>query len=221
MNSRLSGLYGITDPQLLPNIDTLLSSVEQALQGGMNILQYRAKTASDKVKLQQAEALKQLCTRHQALFIINDDVDLAIKVQADGIHVGRDDLSITAVRKQLGEKMIIGCSCYNRLDLAIKAQRQGADYVAFGRFFPSQTKPQAIQANTALIKQAKLQLDVPLCVIGGITSRNASELIDQGADMIAVIDDLFSTLDIYQQAKCFVKLFDKSSATNLGGFSVE
>lgn len=204
MNNKLSGLYGITDPQLLPDTDTLLSSVELALQGGMSILQYRAKSVPGREQITQAGQLKKLCQHYQAIFIINDNVELAGKVQADGIHLGRDDVSITAARERLGEKTIIGCSCYNRLDLALYAQQQGTDYVAFGRFYPSRNKPGAVQAPLQLLQQARSVLDVPVCAIGGITTHNAGILIKRGADMVAVIDDLFSASDVYQQAKDFL-----------------
>ncbi len=190
--ARLRGLYGITDETLLPHTHALLSASEAALRGGMSILQYRAKSLTQAEKTRQAVALRRLCDEFGALFIVNDDVDLAKTVAADGVHVGRDDAAIEQARAMLGAEAIIGVSCYNRLDLALQAQQQGADYVAFGRFFASNTKPQAVQAEPDLLQQAKAQLDIPLCAIGGITTGNADQLVAQGADMIAVIDDLFA-----------------------------
>ena len=206
MNSALAGLYGITDPLLLPDSGTLTSAVEAALKGGMRLLQYRAKTTPDTIRLEQATALHQLCQRYGALFIINDNVALAKAVNAHGVHLGRHDAAISVARAQLGARAIIGCSCYDQLELALDARQQGADYVAFGRFFPSKTKPQATSANPDLLTAARARLDIPICAIGGISTRNASQLIERGAHMIAVIDDLFSAQDIAQKASEFSEL---------------
>ncbi len=207
MRSRLHGLYGITDHQLLTDLNSLTDAVSQALQGGMRVLQYRAKQLPSSQRLTQARALRQLCTEHQALFIINDDVELALTVSADGVHLGRQDASITEARAQLGAQSIIGCSCYNRLELAQQAQAEGADYVAFGRFFPSRTKPDAVQAEPALLAQARAELSIPLCAIGGIDPDNASILIEQGADMIALIQGLFAHKDVFARAQKLSRLF--------------
>ena len=207
MRTRLYGLYGITDQSLLTDLPTLTAAVNQALRGGMRLLQYRAKQQPAAQRLRQAQALKQLCAEHDALFIINDDVELASAVAADGVHLGREDATIQQARALLGAQAIIGCSCYNRLPLAQQAQQQGADYVAFGRFFPSSSKPEAVEAGTGLLQQAKTMLDIPVCAIGGITPANASTVIEQGADMIAVIQGLFAQADVYQQAKKFSQLF--------------
>ncbi|MBC8211537.1 MAG: thiamine phosphate synthase [Gammaproteobacteria bacterium] len=206
MTHTLVGLYGITDPILLPDTQTLINAVEAALQGGMRVLQYRAKNLDQATRLQQATALQVLCQRHQALFIINDDVALAQAVSADGVHLGREDMDIAAAREQLGKQAIIGCSCYDRLDLALSAEQQGADYVAFGRFFPSSTKPQASPADPDLLITARQQLQLPICAIGGITAQNAAQLLERGADMIAVIHELFAAQDVYRQAKQFSQL---------------
>lgn len=203
----LQGLYGITDARLLSDESSLLHAVEQALFGGMRILQYRDKSLPYSQRLVHAQKLLSLCHNHQAIFIINDDVELAAEVQADGVHVGGSDASIASARQRLGPDAVIGHSCYNRLDLAIDAQAQGADYVAFGRFFPSRTKPQALLADVDILNQANRKIEIPLCAIGGITTDNASELIARGADMIAVIDNLFSSTQIEVQARRFNSLF--------------
>ena len=203
----LRGLYGITDEALLPDIERLLQAAAAAFRGGMNLLQYRAKCLPWKERLHQANALRELANEHHALFIINDDVALAKAVAADGVHVGRDDAAIETARNQLGEGAIIGVSCYNRLELALQAQQQGADYVAFGRFFPSKTKPEAVSAEAELLSQVKRRLDIPVCAIGGITTENAINLLEQGADMIAVIHDLFASKDVAQQSRRFQQLF--------------
>jgi len=214
MTRALAGLYGITDPVLLPDTSALIKAVEAALQGGMRVLQYRAKNLDQAIRLQQASALQVLCQRYQALFIINDDVALAQAVSADGVHLGREDTDVVRAREQLGKQAIIGCSCYDRIDLALTAQQQGADYVAFGRFFASKTKPQASPAHPELLITARSQIQIPICAIGGITIHNASQLIDQGVDMVAVIDDLFSVQDTCERSLCFSRMF----SSNNGGY---
>jgi thiamine-phosphate pyrophosphorylase len=205
--SRLSGLYGITDSTLLPSTTDLLNSVEAALDGGMSILQYREKKLSEPKQIKQAQALKRLCNAYHALFIINDNVSLAHKVNADGVHLGKTDSDIEQARRKLGSDRLIGASCYNRIDLALDAQNRGFDYVAFGRFFPSLTKPEAVAADPQLLQQVRDQLTIPVCAIGGINLENANIVIEQGADMIAVIHDLFSAQDVRQQAGNFAALF--------------
>lgn len=202
---KIQGLYAITAPELLQP-DELLRSIESVIIGGAQIIQYRNKLASESEKIQQASHISQLCKQHNVCFIINDDPKLAKLVNADGVHVGKEDGKIADARKLLGEQAIIGVSCYNQLENAQKAIAQGADYVAFGRFFPSKTKPDALQADLHLLELAHQQLDVPIVAIGGIKRDNAQELIKRGADAIAVINDLFhdeqkicSTAKIYQQ----------------------
>ncbi len=207
LKTRLSGLYGITDSGLQPSSAALLSAVEAALDGGMKVLQYREKKLNAAQQLLQARQLKQLCTAYDALLIINDNVSLALAVEADGVHLGKTDSDIQQARQQLGMDRIIGASCYNQIQLALDAQNQGVDYVAFGRFFNSLTKPQAVQAEPALLAQAQQQLSIPVCAIGGIRLDNAASVIEQGADMIAVIHDLFSAPDIRQRASDFTALF--------------
>ena len=201
-------MYGITAAKLLEDDHGLYQSVEQALQGGMRILQYRDKSNDAARRLEQASSLAGLCRQHDALFIINDDVELAQKVSADGVHLGKDDDAIASARNMLGANALIGCSCYNRLDLAIKSQQLGADYVAFGRFFASRTKPQAVEAGIDILQRARESLDIPICAIGGITLPNAGSLVEAGADMVAVIEDLFSAEDIGQRAAGYHALFD-------------
>ncbi len=187
---KIQGLYAITAPELMP-ADQLIVSIEHAIQGGARIIQYRNKSASSAQQHQEAKQLSLLCKQHNVCFIINDDPELAKAVNADGVHVGRDDGKIADARKQLGQQAIIGVSCYNRLENAQNAIAQGADYVAFGRFFPSKTKPDAIQADLQLLEVANQSLNVPIVAIGGIKQDNAQELIKRGADAIAVINDLF------------------------------
>jgi thiamine-phosphate pyrophosphorylase len=205
--AHLRGLYGITDASLCPDDASLTRAVEAALLGGMRVLQYRDKNFSAEVKLRQALALRTLCETHKALFIINDDIELARQCEAHGVHLGREDGAISLARRQLGDGVIIGSSCYDRLELALEAQDQGADYIAFGRFHVSSTKPDAVQAPLDLLDQARDRLTVPICAIGGITTDNGAELVQRGAHMLAVINGLFAAPDIRQRAREFSRFF--------------
>lgn len=199
---RLRGLYAITDQVLIPDA-TFSQRVEAALRGGARIVQYRDKRENDVLRQQLAAELVRLCREYGALSIINDDVELAAKVGADGVHIGKDDAAFTLARALLGQGAIIGVSCYNRLELALDAQKQGADYVAFGAFFPSKTKPEAVPASLDLLRAAKEQLNIPTCAIGGITHANAPTLVEAGADMVAVISDIFTASDIEASTRRF------------------
>jgi len=189
------------------NESDFLAKAELALLGGARLIQYRDKSGHTEKRLKQASALKKLCQQHQCLLIINDDVELANSVRADGVHLGQDDTSIDQARQLLGENAIIGISCYDQFDLAINAVKAGADYVAFGAFFPSSTKPGARTASLELLRTAKQQLQIPVCAIGGITADNANTLIKQGADMTAIITDLFSSDDIQKTASHIALMF--------------
>lgn len=191
----IQGLYVITDSTLSPGLQ-LLDDVAAALKGGANIVQYRDKVSSDLDKLANAKYLQALCQQHQATFIINDDIELAKMIGADGVHIGKNDTDLHTARQQLGQQAIIGVSCYNDLDRAKTMRAQGADYVAFGRFFPSKTKPDAPQAEIDTLIQAKQQLDCPIVAIGGITADNAETLLEAGADALAVIQGVFVQPDI-------------------------
>ncbi len=191
----LKGLYAITDSALIPD-HQFSAKVAAALRGGARIVQYRDKRDSPALRLKLATDLVYLCREHGALSIINDDVELAAQVGADGVHIGKDDAALNHARERLGQGAIIGVSCYNRLDLALEAEKQGADYVAFGAFFPSQIKPDAVPASLEFLRNAKEKLTIPSCAIGGITTENAQALIDAGADMLAVISSVFAADDI-------------------------
>ncbi|MEJ2590713.1 MAG: thiamine phosphate synthase [Candidatus Thiodiazotropha sp.] len=209
MSSRtrpLHGLYAITDPALCP-AQTLESQVEQALAGGCRVIQYRDKHADRDKRRVQAGRLSELCRRHRALLIVNDDIELAREVGADGVHLGRDDPDPAAARAALGDGAIIGVSCYNRLDLALAAAAAGVDYVAFGRFFPSRTKPEAVQATPELLRQARAAIGLPLVAIGGITPENGAPLMAAGADMLAVVHGVFGQPDIRAACRRLNELF--------------
>jgi thiamine-phosphate pyrophosphorylase len=205
----LRGLYAITDP-CAGSGEVLLSNVRLALDGGVRILQYRDKGSDHALRQQEASALLRLCREFDALFLVNDDVTLAAEVEADGVHLGRDDAALAEARRVLGEEAVIGISCYNRLALAEQAQAAGADYVAFGRFFPSRTKPDAVQAEPALLAEAKTRLSVPVVAIGGITPENGRSLIEHGADALAVIQGVFAQTDIRDAARRYASLFEKT-----------
>ena len=202
----LKGLYAITDPELMG--DDLIAKTEQAILGGINILQYRNKTASIKQQEQEAHTLARLCKNHNVIFIINDSVELAIKANADGVHIGQKDTPLEQARKLLGENKIIGVTCHNQIELAQVAQAQGADYVAFGRFFNSVTKPSAPQAELSLLNEAKKLIRIPVVAIGGITQECAPLLLKQGVNMLAVIQGIFGQKDILNATRQFVAIID-------------
>ncbi len=202
----LHGLYAITDGR--SSGWELVRQVDQALEGGARVIQYRDKSGDTGKRINEAGALTRLCQERQALLIINDDITLAEAVGADGVHLGQDDGTVSAARQILGAGAIIGVSCYNRFELALEAQRQGADYVAFGRFFPSTSKPQAVPADTTLLQRAGDELTIPTVAIGGITPENGGRLILAGADMLAVIHGVFGQPDIRAASARISQLFD-------------
>jgi thiamine-phosphate pyrophosphorylase len=206
-NRAIQGVYAITDPFLLPD-NIIYDQVSKAIDAGISVLQYRNKIAAYAIQQQQAEKLNDLCRKNQVLFIINDSIKLAKHVSADGVHLGKEDNNISYARSELGSNSIIGLSCYNKLQRAVDAQLQGADYIAFGRFFPSKTKPQAIAADLELIIQAKQKLSIPIVAIGGITIDNAASLINAGADSIAVINGIFGQTDIFNTVQGLAKSFN-------------
>lgn len=200
------GLYAITDALLIPD-DRLTAAVEQAILGGARLIQYRDKSRDAMRRLAQARALNALCQRHAVPLIVNDDVELAVQIGAAGVHIGRDDPALVTARARLGETALIGVSCYDRLDLALDAERVGADYVAFGAVFPSPTKPTEIRAPLDLLREARAALRVPIVAIGGITPDNAPLLLAAGVDALAVVSAVFAQSDIQAAARRFAVLF--------------
>ena len=156
-----------------------------------SVLQYRAKKIAPNLKANQAQALQALCKQYRVPLIINDDANLAASMSASGVHLGSQDMPIGEAHQSLLSGMLVGVSCYNQLQLAIAAEKNGADYVAFGSFFPSTTKPNAVRPSLDLLREAKRKIACPIVAIGGITLHNAPELIDAGADAVAVISALF------------------------------
>jgi thiamine-phosphate pyrophosphorylase len=198
-----AGLYAITQPEGKTTAQ-VVNEVAQAIAGGAVVIQYRDKNPQRDPAL--AEQLLSLCRAHAIPLIINDNIDLAARLGADGVHLGQHDASLRAARERLGAQAIIGVSCYNDVQLALEAEKQGADYVAFGRFFPSQSKPLASPAQMATLKQAKSLIHLPIVAIGGILPENGSLLLEAGADLLAVIGGVF-TDNVEASARAYQALF--------------
>jgi thiamine-phosphate pyrophosphorylase len=208
--SLLRGLYAITAPAPKEAPATSLSlteQVERAIAGGARLIQYRDKSHDPGKRLREAAALLATCRAAAVPLVINDDLELAVRIGADGVHLGRDDADPGEARRLLGPEAIIGVSCYDQLRRAEHAQEIGADYAALGRFFPSATKPQAVRATLDLLRLARWRLAIPLVAIGGITPENGRSLIAAGADMLAVIEAVFGQPDIRAAAAAFGELF--------------
>src|SRR5512146_441325 len=202
-----AGLYAITPDE--HNTALLAAKVAAALAGGARLVQYRNKTADAALRLEQAGALLAVCRRRGVPMIINDDIDLALAIGADGVHLGGGDGSLAVARRSCGSHRLLGASCYAGLQNALNAERDGADYVAFGSFFASSIKPGAAHAPLDLLREAKQELAVPVVAIGGITLENAPRLIAAGADCVAVITALFDAPDVMFAAQRFRALFDR------------
>jgi len=203
----VAGLYAITPEDT--DTDRLARKVNLALAGGARLIQYRSKSLHAAARRAQAERLLGLCRRAGAPLIVNDDLELALAIGADGVHLGREDGDVAAARARLGADRLLGVSCYDRLDLAMAAVAAGADHVAFGSAFASPTKPEAVRAPTALFAQARTRLPVPIVAIGGITLENAPLVIEAGAHAVAVITALFDAEDIAAAAAAFRGLFQR------------
>ncbi len=206
MSVRIAGLYAITPD--LADTDDLLYRVRAALAGGARVLQYRNKTADPQLRLTQARALQSLCVARGVPLIINDHLDVALAVDAAGLHLGGDDGDIAAARARLGTGKLLGVSCYDRLELAEAALAAGADHIAFGSFFVSSIKPDAVRPPPDLVTRAKKRFAVPVVGIGGITPANAPQLISAGIDAVAVISAVFAAPDIEAAAREFQSLFE-------------
>jgi thiamine-phosphate pyrophosphorylase len=207
----ISGLYALT-PEVA-DTGLLAERVAAALAGGATAVQYRNKCADAALRLEQALALARLCA-DRATFIVNDDVELAAAVGAHGVHLGRDDASLSSARNRLGPTAILGASCYDSLDRAELAVRDGADYIAFGSFFASSVKPEARRASASLLVAARERWSAGLVAIGGITPANGGGLLAAGADALAVISALFDAPDlcgVTTAARDFSRLFASSN----------
>jgi thiamine-phosphate pyrophosphorylase len=202
----LRGLYAITPDS--EDSASLASQVQAALEGGTRIVQYRNKSTDTALRRYQSSALCALCQAHGAALIVNDDIELALEIDAHGVHLGREDGSIKAARARLGPYKLLGASCYRSLENAELAIAEGADHIAFGSFFVSSVKPGAVRSKPSLLTEAKQKFNVPVVAIGGITHDNAPQLIAAGADSVAVITALFGAQDIARAAREFNALFE-------------
>ncbi len=202
----MKGLYAITDTTNLSS-EIMLTRTEEILRAGAKLLQYRNKQADENTRLTEARQLADLCNQFNVPIIINDDIALAIKIDADGVHLGKSDPSIAFARGRLGNNIMIGISCYNNLDRARQATKYGADYIAFGAFYPSPTKPEAAHATPDIIQTAKQKFKLPVVAIGGITPENGQALIEAGADMLAVISGIYASETPFNTTIKYVNLF--------------
>ena len=206
----LKGIYAITDETLTP-LSTVIAQVEEALDAGAKLIQLREKSSSDEDLEEVARALQTLCDQKQATFFINDRVQLAKKIGADGVHVGFTDQSVKDTRAEVGDQMLIGVSCYGDIERAKTAVKDGANYVAFGAFFPSKTKPKADVVSIEVIARAKSELEVPVCVIGGINRKNIHEIVQYQPEMYALVSDIFGSEDIKTAVTELDQLITKSN----------
>ena len=200
------GLYAITDNQLIPPGE-LTQQVSRAISGGATVVQYRNKDPMAAANMDEVVALAELCRVQGIPLIINDDVELAAALGAAGVHLGQDDITLQGARARLGREAIIGISCYNDLQRARQAVQAGADYVAFGRFYPSSSKPAAVLADPGLLTQATAELQIPVVAIGGITPANGKALLAAGASLLAAIHGIFGQPDTEAAARDYAALF--------------
>lgn len=201
----IRGVYAVTPD--IAETAVLIAKVGAAIDGGVRLVQYRNKTASPALRIEQAQALSLLCSRRGAVLIVNDHVDAAHAAGAAGVHLGGGDGGVGPARALLGAGKLIGVSCYDSIDRARAAANEGADYIAFGSFFPSRVKPGAVRASVELLSQAKHELTLPIVGIGGITCDNAAELVNAGADAVAVISAIFDADDVCRAAAAFAPVF--------------
>jgi thiamine-phosphate pyrophosphorylase len=205
----LKGLYVITDNKLTPN-DTIIQNVESSLKGGAKIVQLRDKVNDDETIIKIATTLQELCKKYDATFIMNDRVDLAIKLKTDGLHIGKSDYdNFIKIRRDFDG--IIGVSCYGNVNKAKEFETFGADYVAFGSFFSSPTKPDSNIVDLETIKVAKNRLNISVCAIGGINIENVQRVLNNRPDMICVISDIFSSNDIEKKCKDYINLIKETT----------
>jgi thiamine-phosphate pyrophosphorylase len=206
IQKKINSLYAITDSQLMPN-EKLFLGVAAALKGGCKLVQYRDKSDDKARRLFEAKKLLTLCNQYQAQLLINDDVSLAQDVGAHGVHLGQGDTNPIAARIILGSRAIIGVTCHDSLSLAQQAIKDSANYIAFGRFFSSNTKPDARPAPLSLLTEARVQFpNTLIAAIGGITTENAKSVLAAGADLIAVCHSLFVADNITAQTRKFIEL---------------
>ena len=202
----LRGLYAIT-PEL-ESTEELVARVHACIAGGAALVQYRAKGTAVERQREQATRLARMCRENGVLFIVNDSIELAGLVGADGVHLGREDADVRAARAALGSR-VIGISCYNEIERVRSAAQAGADYVAIGSVFASRTKPGAVNAPLALLGEAKRVGQRPVAAIGGITPANSRDAIAAGADMLAVISAVFDAPDVEAASHAIARFFEE------------
>lgn len=208
MKNRLNGLYVITDNILTPN-KSIINQVEEALKGGARIIQLRDKENSTIEIKRKAKALQKICKKYNATFILNDEIDLAIKLKCDGIHIGKSDYHrIDEIRKDFGG--IIGISCYGDIKLAKEFEKKGIDYVAFGSFYKSPTKPLSNIVQMEVLEKAKKELNIPICAIGGLNSFNIDEIIKYKPNMISLISDIWESPNIFEKCKFYSNYYEEN-----------
>jgi thiamine-phosphate pyrophosphorylase len=208
-NPPIEGLYALTPEDIDPGL--LLERVEAALEAGLRLLQLRDKSNARDERVRRARPLVDACSRVGATVIVNDDPALAAELGAHGVHLGRDDGSIESARRLLGANAVVGVSCYDDLDRALRLRAEGAGYVAFGSFFASSVKPGAVRPGVDLLRQARARLDCPIVAIGGITLATVPVLRQAGADAVAIITDLFSARDIGARVRDYGRLFERAT----------
>jgi len=204
----IRGLYVITAGPDGEGRD-IVTQVRLAIDGGARVVQYRDKSSDPLRRLREATELVKLCRERNVPLIVNDDPELAREVGADGVHLGKEDVTIRDARALLGPNALVGVSCYDRFDRARRAELAGASYVAFGSFFPSRTKPDAVRASPELLERAKDALHIPVVAIGGISPENGRGLIEAGADALAVVEGVFGQTDILAAARRYARLFEQ------------
>ncbi|MEG0277028.1 MAG: thiamine phosphate synthase [Coprobacillus sp.] len=191
-------LYAVTDRTWLKD-ETLYQQVEKALKGGVTCIQLREKRQDESEFLKEAHEIHELCQTYSVPFIINDNVNIAIACQADGVHIGQDDMSCQKARQLIGDDMILGVSCQT-VEQAIQAQKDGADYLGVGAVFPTDTKSDAIEVNHQTLKDICQSVDIPVVAIGGINKQNILELKGTDVDGVALVSAIFAANDI--QSEC-------------------
>ena len=206
---KLQGLYIITDDHLIPD-KQLYEKVEESLKSGATIVQLRDKNSDEKTLIKKSLFLQELCEKYDALFVLNDKSKLAIDLKYTGLHIGKSDYkNFDEIRKKF--KGIIGVSCYDDIEKALELEKRGADYVAFGSFFKSPTKPQSKVIPLEVLKEAKEKLNIPICAIGGINSENISDIMAYEPNMVSVISDIWTSKDVGAKSEFYKKQFTKSS----------
>jgi len=202
---RVSGVYAVTPD--VADTEKLCDAVWQVLSGGVNWIQYRNKKADSWLRFTQAVRIHQLCRQFQVPLVINDHLDLAMEIDAEGLHIGGDDVPLSVARHHFGRDKVIGVSCYNQLNRAVEAESAGADYVAFGAFYPTVTKADTARASVDLLADARKELNISIVAIGGISPDNAGTLIACGCDAVAVSQALFGARDIQSAVRSFSEWF--------------